>query len=142
IPSIAFSLANYGSREFTPAVKFAQALLAQFEHQPLSQAMLLNINIPAVEGAEIQGVTLARQGIRRYIDTFEKRVDPRGKIYYWLAGEVLEDIEQAKDPDLATQIPTDVEAVRENYIAITPLQYNLTCITGLKNLQGRTFEKD
>ncbi|MGL5080564.1 MAG: 5'/3'-nucleotidase SurE [Microcoleaceae cyanobacterium] len=140
IPSIAFSLGNYSSREFEPAVKFARTLLAQFEQQPSPKTMLLNVNIPAVEESQIVGVTLARQGIRRYIDTFEKRVDPRGKSYYWLAGEVLEEVEQAQDSDLAAHFPTDVEALRKNYISITPLQYNFTCVVGLKTLQDWTLE--
>ncbi|MGF1493483.1 MAG: 5'/3'-nucleotidase SurE [Microcoleaceae cyanobacterium] len=135
IPSVAFSLGNYASRDFKAAVRFAGTLLKQLEQQPPAEPVLLNVNVPAVSAEQIKGVTLARQGIRRYIDTFEKRVDPRGKQYYWLAGEVLEDIEQAKDPALPEDLPTDVEAVRENYIAVTPLQYNLTCGTSLKALQ-------
>lgn len=135
IPSIALSLGSYASREFEAAVQFAQTLLTYLEKHPPQQATLLNINIPAVAEKEIVGVTLARQGIRRYTDIFEKRVDPRGKTYYWLAGEVLEDVEQVHDPALP-HLPTDVQALRDHYITITPLQYNLTCSTSLTALQS------
>ncbi len=139
IPSIAFSLASYSSHEFQPAVKFAQSLLAQLAQQPLLNLTLLNVNIPPVKQEEIVGVAIARQGIRRYIDTFQKRVDPRGKTYYWLAGEVMEDVEQTMSEYIPSHIPTDVQAIRENYITVTPLQYNLTCAAGIKSLEDWQF---
>jgi 5'-nucleotidase len=93
---------------------------------------------------------IARQGIRRYFDQFEKRVDPRGKIYYWLAGEVMEEGEadlldlpmnEMTVPlskalaGLGAQFMTDVKAIQQNYITITPLQYNLTAYTALEFVQ-------
>lgn len=139
IPGVAFSLASHTSRQFEPAALFAQTLVAQLEKQPLPELLLLNVNVPPVEQAAIAGVTLARQGIRRYIDVFDKRVDPRGKTYYWLSGELLEDVEDSETlTDLA---PTDVQAIRNNYITITPLQYNLTSVSGLTSLQTWKFER-
>lgn len=126
IPSIAFSLASYTSRDFEAAVNFAQSLVNKLESQPLANLMLLNVNVPAVKEIEIAGVKVVRQGIRRYIDIFEKRVDPRGKTYYWLAGELLEDVEEISTQPSVEKLPTDVRAIREKYITITPLQYNLT----------------
>lgn len=138
IPAIAFSLTSYTSRDFAPAAHFAQTLMAQLETQPLPELLLLNVNVPAVSADAIAGVAITRQGIRRYIDVFEKRVDPRGKTYYWLAGELLEEVE---DPfPVAEPAPTDVEAIRQNYITVTPLQYNLTAIKGLTSLQERQLK--
>jgi len=124
IPSIAISLASFSSKEFQGAVTFAKNLLTQLATQPLQSVVLLNVNVPALKWEEISGVALTRQGVRRYIDVFEKRVDPRGKTYYWLAGELLEEVEP--EPNLPQHFPTDVEAIRNNYITVTPLQYNLT----------------
>ncbi|MCG5061803.1 MAG: 5'/3'-nucleotidase SurE [Limnoraphis sp. WC205] len=135
IPSIALSLGSYSARQFQASVRFAERLLKQLEKCPLSQVMLLNVNIPAVPEEDILGVMVARQGIRRYIDIFEKRVDPRGKTYYWLAGEVLEEAEDPQKTLINDDLPTDVQALRQNYITMTPLQYNLTHTTGLKELQ-------
>ncbi|NEP81049.1 MAG: 5'/3'-nucleotidase SurE [Okeania sp. SIO3B3] len=126
IPSIAFSLGSYTSRNFEVAVNFAQDLMKKIENQPLANVMLLNVNIPAVKETEIAGVKITRQGVRRYIDIFEKRVDPRGKTYYWLAGEVQEDVEEINDHSSVEKLSTDVQAMREKYITITPLQYNFT----------------
>jgi 5'-nucleotidase len=150
IPSVAFSLTSFSAQSFQPAANFAKVLLEQLAQAPLPQGTLLNINVPAVPEAEIAGVQITRQGVRRYIDLFEKRVDPRGKTYYWLAGEVLEDVEEPSldspeglkakpNVDWAwfQSVPTDVQAIRQNYITVTPLQYNLTCTTGIAHLQAR-----
>lgn len=156
IPSIAFSLTSFSSQEFRPAANFAQTLLAQLIQNPLPTGTLLNVNVPAVPESDIAGVMVTRQGVRRYFDQFEKRVDPRGKTYYWLAGEVLEDVEEAElgSPesfnlkvnqlgwDWFQQIPTDVQAIRQNYITMTPLQYNLTCASSIAHLQKQQFCHD
>lgn len=149
IPSIAFSLSSYSSQSFQPGADFARSLLDQLSEHPLPHLALLNINIPAVPAEEIAGVVMTRQGVRRYFDTFERRTDPRGKTYYWLAGEVLQEVSEAEleqagmsglkasggDVEWFRKTPTDVQVIRQNYITITPLQYNLTCALGLESLQ-------
>lgn len=146
IPAIAVSLTSFTQGSFAPAADFIRDLLADGDRFPLGSPMLLNVNVPAVAAAEIKGAKLTRQGIRRYFDQFEKRLDPRGKTYYWLAGEAVEEIEdplpnQGWPPDLKTSmaaIPTDVQAIRDRYISVTPLHYNLTAVGDLLNLaQGR-----
>ncbi|NJR64969.1 MAG: 5'/3'-nucleotidase SurE [Leptolyngbyaceae cyanobacterium CRU_2_3] len=150
IPSIAFSLASYASQSFQPAADFAKVLVEHLYQHPLPCLSLLSVNVPAVDQQEIAGVAMTRQGIRRYFDIFEKRVDPRGKTYYWLSGEVIEDIDEPEpnSPEMAGikstvtdlewfwKAQTDVQAIRQNYITITPLQYNLTCASGLASLQN------
>lgn len=135
IPSIAFSLGSYTSREFQGAVEFAQKLIQALEKNPLPEPMLLNVNVPGVLSSEIQGVMITRQGIRRYVDILEKRLDPRGKTYYWLTGELMEDVELLNTPSEFDEFITDVHALRQGFITITPLQYNLTHVTELQKLQ-------
>jgi 5'-nucleotidase len=96
--------------------------------------MLLNVNVPALPVNQIKGVAITRQGIRRYHDIFAKRIDPRGKTYYWLAGEVMEDLEDQQVSSADSLILTDVQAMGQNLIAITPLQYNLTANSRLNTL--------
>lgn len=79
ITSIAFSYGSFTDQQFQPAANFGQQLLEHLIQHPLSEPMLLNVNVPAVPADQIQGVALTRQGIRRYHDLFEKRIDPRGK---------------------------------------------------------------
>lgn len=142
IPSIALSLATYLSKDFQPAARFAVSFVDFLKANPLPAPMLLNINIPPVPASEFAGVALTRQGVRRYVDVFEKRIDPRGKTYYWLAGEALEDVEQTLDPHLSVTLPTDVEAIRKNYITLTPLHYTLTSPVGVELLQKWEFPVD
>lgn len=138
ITSVAFSLASFSSLEFQPAADFAVKLLSQLTNN-YPKPPLLSVNIPAVAASEIAGVLVTRQGLRRYIEKFEQRLDPRGKSYYWLEGEIVEDIEQPEDLNLPPHILTDVQAIRDRYITITPLQYNLTDATIVKHLYQQKF---
>jgi 5'-nucleotidase len=74
---------------------------------------------------------VTRLGFRRYIDIFDKRTDPRGKDYYWMAGEPLELDENSPD--------TDVSACREGYIAITPIKIDLTSYREIEELKKWKF---
>jgi len=135
IPSMAFSLASFISNEFQPAAMFARSLLAQLAVHPFPRPMLLNVNVPAVPASELAGVTVARQGTRKHFNIFQKRQDPRGKTYYWLAGEVCSELSENELDCDSNPAPADVEAIHNNYITITPLQYNLTCWSGLDYFQ-------
>lgn len=134
ISSMALSLASFSDQGFQPAAEFAQALLSQLTQVPLPEVMLLNINVPALAPEEIAGAMVTHQGVRHYYDVFEKRLDPRGKTYYWLAGEVLEEIEQPTASDSSIPMLTDVQAIKKNYITVTPLKYNLTYTPGLETM--------
>ncbi|MEE3716434.1 5'/3'-nucleotidase SurE [Tumidithrix elongata RA019] len=127
IPSIAFSLASFASTDFSAAANFAKQMVAAIAAHPIKDPILLNVNIPAIPAGDICGVVVTKLGIRRYRDIFEKRIDPRGKTYYWLSGEVIEE-EAAPN--------SDIQAIRNNYITITPLQYDLTGYSSLELLDG------
>lgn len=146
IPSVALSLASFTHSDFQPAADYACQLLP---HLPkIKQPLLLNLNIPPVAPAKIQGVAVTRLGVRRYRDLFEKRIDPRGKTYYWLAGEVLEESDNElthtlpnglsadQNTDFMTRYTTDVSAIKSRYITVTPLHYDLTAYSDLAALQA------
>lgn len=136
IPSIAFSLNSFSATDFQPAATFAELLVEHLKHHPLPEVMLLNVNVPVMPLADMAGVAIARQGVRHYFNLFEKRIDPRGKTYYWLAGELVDEIEDT----LPSDVPTDVQAIRHNYITVTPLQYNLTHYRVLNDLPELRLE--
>lgn len=142
IPSIAFSLVSFTNNEFQVAANFALKLINQLDIDQFPKPALLSVNIPAVAQSDIAGVMMTRQGLRRYIEKFEKRYDPRGKSYYWLVGEIIEDIPQPEDPNLPPHILTDVQAIRDRYITITPLQYNLTDVVTAKFLYNHKLNID
>ncbi|MEM7062383.1 MAG: 5'/3'-nucleotidase SurE [Cyanobacteria bacterium P01_B01_bin.77] len=145
IPSLALSLASFTHSDFQPAADYACQLIPTLPH--LEQPLLLNLNIPPVTKPQIKGVAITRLGVRRYRDLFEKRIDPRGKTYYWLAGEVLEEsdsnlphslpnsLNSDQSKDAMTQFTTDVRAIKADYITITPLHYDLTAYGDLSALQ-------
>ena len=139
IPSLALSLASYTATDFTTAAKIAQQLLEKLPSIP--KGTLLNVNIPPVAQEEIAGVKLTRQGLRRYIEQFEKRLDPRGKSYYWLAGEVIEEMPQPEAKDLPPDVLTDVAAISQNYVTVTPLEFDLTHTPSFQSLEQEGIDQ-
>ena len=75
----------------------------------------------------IKGVVFTRQAITRYREYFEKRIDPRGNVYYWLAGEIIIDENGRAD--------TDITALQNNMITITPISCDMTSNRELERLK-------
>lgn len=117
IPSIAVSMGGGGNRNYALAAEFVARFIRILPRAKFAKRMLININVPNVTAEEVKGVRVTKLGVRAYNDHFEKRVDPRGKVYYWLAGEAIEGGE-ADD--------TDAWAIFHNYISLTPIQFNMT----------------
>lgn len=126
IPSIAISLATDGEPDFSPAAAFCRNLVQQIIERKLPSFNLLNINVPPVPAADIQGIAITKLGHIEYENAFEKRVDPRGRTYYWMSGTVME----THNPS-----DTDVAAIQANRISLTPIHFDLTDYTLLNNLQ-------
>ena len=118
IPSMAVSL-NWGgeSRRFDTAAEVVFQVLKVFPKAHLSLRSLLNVNVPSVSLEELKGVKLTETGTRLYNDYFEKRVDPRGRVYYWLAGSAEEEGEAEN---------SDVWAVMNHFVSLTPVAFNMT----------------
>lgn len=114
IPSIAISLASREYKDFTYSGQLIKKVVSILGGE-LSPRTLLNINMPPCAP---RGIKVTRLGNRRYVNIFDKRVDPRGRVYFWMAGEPF-DVDK-DDPE------TDVWAIREGFIAITPIQFDLT----------------
>ncbi len=122
----ALSLNTYRQADFTPAARFARLFLPTLLELNLPPGVCLNINIPALPLERIKGLRTVRQDTRRLVEHFERRVDPRENLYYWLAGiEVEREMEEG----------TDFEAVNNDYIALTPIHHDLTHYQSLTALQ-------
>lgn len=117
-PAMAVSLCDPdpSTEEFELAAEIAAEIAALILRNPLPKNTLLNINVPGVLPEELAGITVARLGRRQYSKVIERRVDPRGKIYYWIAGE----------PVLNSEKDTDIDAIIQNKVSVTPLQLDLT----------------
>ncbi len=117
IPSIAISVTNHEVTDFSFASKIAKMLALETKGKDLPLGTLLNVNVPDIPEAEIAGILLTRQGKSKWDDIYEKRIDPYGKDYYWLKGNLLE-----VDDD----IETDQAAIRNKYISVSPIHFDLT----------------
>ena len=128
VRSAALSLNTRQNPDFRFAAEFSKKIIRLMIESGLSRSTALNVNIPAVPPEEIMGVCFARQGTSKLEERFERRNDPRGNVYYWLASEKF--VEDG-NPD------TDSIALKENKITITPIHYDLTCEKGLEKLKSR-----
>lgn len=117
IPAIAVSYDSYESEDYELSAAFTAKLALKVLKEGLPKGTLLNVNVPALPREQIKGVRITRMGERLYKDAWDRRVDPRGRVYYWLAGTLMES-ENDKD--------SDVTAVEEGYISVTPIQLDLT----------------
>ncbi len=118
VPSIAVSLATgEGTADFEAAGRIAAPLIEKLRRRRAPSGALWNINIPALPEDKIKGVRLTRQSTQVYVDSYVKRIDPRGRTYYWINGKI--DIK-------AEPADTDVGAIRDGCVSITPLSYDLT----------------
>lgn len=131
IPSIAISLNTYKDPDFGFASSFTKRLVELIHKNGLTNGVCLNVNIPAVEREMIRGIAITRQGTSRFMERFEKRIDPRDNTYYWQAGEA-----PVRDEDE----DTDIKALANHMISITPLQYDLTCHKEIEHLRGWKIE--
>lgn len=119
LPSIAVSLLNGYEKmaDFRPSAEFISQFIPKVLAAKLPPKTILNVNTPAVPLHEMAGVKLTKLGTRMYNDTYEKRTDPRNQVYYWLAGEIVEEGESED---------CDTNAVRSNYVSVTPVQFDMT----------------
>lgn len=131
IPSFAISLATFTNPDYGFATEFAKKLAKQIlKHKNLPKGTLLNVNIPAVEKKRIKGVRIVKQSGRAIEERFDKREDPRKRIYYWLTGEIIKS--DAKED-------ADIETIRKNYISITPIHCDMTDYDFIEKLKRWRF---
>jgi 5'-nucleotidase len=123
IPAIALSqvYARAGMGDdvsFSAAEAWAEQVLRPLVEAPIARGTLLNVNFPALPPDRIKGVRVVRQGFRDYGRlTIEQRTDPRGYDYFWFA------------LGSSVQTPghvTDLEAIADGYVSVTPLHLDLT----------------
>jgi 5'-nucleotidase len=126
IPSLAISLDTHEDADYSFAARIARKMATfRLEKYP-NPHVALNVNIPALPEEEIKGIAVTKQGRARLMENFEKRVDPRDNIYYWLAGETQ--LPDHEDTD------SDACALGRGMITVTPIYYDLTRYDALAGL--------
>lgn len=129
IRSVAISVASYV--EDAPLhYESAEAWLSEYfdwlVKAPIDEHTILNVNVPSIAQEEIRGTKITTMGMRVYEDRVEKRSDPWGRDYFWQGGVVVVD---------SSQVGTDVWAVNEGYVSVTPIRLDWTAHSQLDPLR-------
>lgn len=129
VPAIGFSLLNYSFHaDFTASQHYARLIAEQVMCYGLPDGTLLNVNLPDLPLDKVKGLKLCRQAKARWEEEFEERLDPRGRKYFWLTGKFV--IYDEGDD-------TDEWALKNGYVSVVPLLFDLTARHALNYLQDK-----
>jgi len=131
VTSLALSIASEQEPDYTGAAAFAPRFIQQLIANHCPDGMLFNINLPDLPPDAVRGTRVTRQGRLMFREEFHKRLDPQRRTYYWLGGEL---------PELDEDDDVDNAAVRQGYISITPLHYDLTDHAAIEQVRTWTGE--
>lgn len=127
VPSVGFSLLDYRyDADFTIAKEVVRTITQKMLAQKMPEHTLLNVNIPITTKETFKGIKICRQANAKWQEEFDKRVDPRGKDYYWMTGKFL---------NMDNGTGTDVEALAEKYASVVPVKFDLTDYQMKQNLE-------
>lgn len=131
IPSVAFSQVTKTGQhiKWATAEHHAPLVLRELLAAGWPKDVLMNVNFPNLVTNSVKGIRYVSQGLRNIRDTLIEWKDPRGNPFYWIGG--------AERDDSPTQVDTDLEAIDQGYIAVTPLHLDLTHSATLKRLRER-----
>ena len=129
VPSAGFSLNNYSlNADFGPSAPYVTSIVKNVIDGGLPTGVCLNVNLPDVPADQIRGIRLCRQAEGTWQEDFDEREDPNGRKYYWMKGVYVR-IGNGED--------TDQWAVENNYVAVVPVQFDLTSKKALDLLKNR-----
>lgn len=129
VPSIGFSLDEYGPHaDFSKAKTVVAKVFQSVLENGLAPYTCLNVNIPR---GEPKGIKVCRQTHGKWVEEFEKRFDPHGREYHWLAGYFKNYEENSTE--------TDIHALQNNFVSIVPVTVDMTCYKTLDELKKWTF---
>ncbi len=129
IPSMAVSLATFDvTADMTLAAEVAYDVASRLFDLQLPSGTLLNVNVPPIPRENFKGLRVTRQGHSEWKDSYDVRIDPQGKPYYWLTGEFVT-VREVEDAD-------DL-VVKDGWAAITPIHYELTNFAVLESLKAK-----
>lgn len=148
IPSVAVSLERGDEMDFDRAAGIARRVIEHVLDSPLAKVeppstresarvpssgggWLINLNVPALRPGIPKGVRVVRQSTQLMQDRYARHVAPDGRLYFWLEGEFEE---------ATHQTATDLEALREGYVTLTPLHFDLTHDEQLRWMNERQWE--
>ncbi|MGC1631366.1 MAG: 5'/3'-nucleotidase SurE [Gelidibacter sp.] len=126
IPAIGFSFCDYKwSANFEVCKDFVKTITENVLKNGLPTGVVLNVNIPNLPKEAIKGIKICRQAKANWEEEFDKRTNPNGRDYYWLAGKFV-NLDQGED--------TDEWALEHGYVSVVPVQFDLTAHHCIQNL--------
>lgn len=131
VPAVAVSMQSNENPCFEGAARFVARLVAQVQENGLPRGVFLNVNFPNLFCDQPAGVKIARQGCDLYDEFFEKRRDPRNRVYYWHGYETMP-VHNGSDADAAV-------LAAEN-IVITPVRCDMTDYEMIEKMKSWHFD--
>ena len=131
IPAVAMSITSHNPESFQAAAKVAKKLVKMVYENGLDKGTMLNVNVPNVSETEIKGIKITSQGKSTWDDYYEERTDPYGNNYYWLKGTLGDD---------QVDENSDEFAIKNNYVSVTPIQFDLTDRNEIQKLKKWNLE--
>ena len=126
IPAIGFSLLDDSwNANFEPLKAAIKKIVRNVLKNRLPDGVVLNVNFPKADS--FKGIKICRQARANWVEEFDKRENPQGGSYYWLTG-VFTDMDHGED--------TDEWALRNNFISVVPVQFDLTAHYFIQNLNS------
>lgn len=133
IDSVAFSQCAWATSDFAESAGWAQRVAAEVLRRGLPPGVLLNVNIPYAPEAGVRGLRVTRQAKARWEEAFDPRTDPYNQPYFWAKGTFV-NLDEGTDTDLA--------AIEEGYVSVTPLHYDLTAYEALRTVEAWSWPED
>lgn len=131
VTSIALSASTDAQPDYPRTARLAVDLIAQLLERNLEPGSLWNINFPANRPDWPRGVKTVPLGVRRHVDLMEKRIDPRGRPYYWSGLDPLENHQM--EPG------TDVRELAEGFVTMTPLDFDITRAAAVERFRDESW---
>jgi 5'-nucleotidase len=117
-PSIGFSLADFSHQaDFSHTEEFILKITKQVIEKGLPKGVALNVNFPPKRNEPLKGVRICRQANAKWVEDFDERFDPNGRRYFWMVGNFV-NFDKGQD--------NDEWAIANNYVAVVPVQFDLT----------------
>lgn len=131
IPAIGFSLLDYSwNANFETARPFVKSIAENVLKEGLPKDVILNVNIPNVSKHDLKGIKICRQARAHWEEEFDRRTNPQGRVYYWLTGKFV-NFDHGED--------TDEWALKNGYISVVPVQFDLTAHHCIQTLNTWNF---
>ena len=131
ITSVAVSLEFDEHARFDKAARLAREIIRQILEKKGAEPQLYNLNIPTAALGGVPEICVVPMNVIRYEDSFEQRLDPWGREYYWLIGG---------PPKTVAGHETDLSALAQGKVTITPLDYNMTRQAALAEMERWQFQ--